>query len=84
MRVGEAVGEAVVSVTDAGPGVPPDLRERVFDRFTRGDEARHGASTGLGLAIARENARLLGGTLDLGADGTTFTLRLPATRGHAT
>ena len=84
VRVGEAVGEAVVSVTDAGPGVPPDLRERVFDRFTRGDEARHGASTGLGLAIARENARLLGGTLDLGADGTTFTLRLPATRGYAT
>ena len=84
VRVGEAVGEAVVSVTDAGPGVPPDLRERVFDRFTRGDEARHGASTGLGLAIARENARLLGGALDLGADGTTFTLRLPATRGHAT
>lgn len=48
-----------VSVTDTGLGVPPDLRERVFDRFVRGDPARHGASSGLGLAIAAENARLL-------------------------
>ena len=67
-----------VSVTDEGTGVPTALRERVFDRFVRGDEARHGSSSGLGLAIAAENARLLGGTLTLDADGRTFLLTLPA------
>ncbi|MDF1488192.1 sensor histidine kinase [Tessaracoccus caeni] len=67
-----------VDVHDDGPGVPDDLRDRVFDRFVRGDEARHGTSSGLGLAIARENAHLLGGALTLAADGTTFQLVLPA------
>ena len=67
-----------MSVTDEGEGVPADLRERVFDRFVRGDEARHGSSSGLGLAIAAENARLLGGTLTLDAGGRTFLLTLPA------
>jgi two-component system sensor histidine kinase MtrB len=57
--------------------VPEELRERVFDRFVRGDEARHGTSSGLGLAIAAENARLLGATLRLDADGATFVLDLP-------
>jgi two-component system sensor histidine kinase MtrB len=70
--------QVTVSVTDEGGGVPADLRERVFDRFVRGDEARHGSSSGLGLAIAAENARLLGGTLTLDADGRTFLLTLPA------
>lgn len=64
-----------VSVTDEGAGVPPGLRDRIFDRFVRGDEARHGSSSGLGLAIAIENARLLGGTLTLNEDGRTFLLR---------
>jgi len=67
-----------VSVTDEGRGVPAELRDRVFDRFVRGDEARHGSSSGLGLAIAEENARLLGGTLTLDADGRTFLLSLPS------
>jgi two-component system sensor histidine kinase MtrB len=66
-----------LAVSDAGNGVPAELRERVFDRFVRGDEARHGSSSGLGLAIAAENARLLGGTLTLDPDGRTFLLNLP-------
>ena len=70
-------GHVTVSVTDVGKGVPPGLRERVFDRFVRGDEARHGSSSGLGLAIASEKARLLGGTLTLDEDGRTFLLNLP-------
>lgn len=64
-----------IDVHDCGEGVPPDLRERVFDRFVRGDESRHGNSSGLGLAIAAENARLLGANLELEPDGSTFTLR---------
>ena len=77
VAVSVAEPEAVVSVHDSGAGVPADLRERVFGRFVRGDEARHGSSSGLGLAIAAENARLLGGSLTLEPDGVTFTLRLP-------
>jgi signal transduction histidine kinase len=66
-----------ISVHDSGSGVPEDLQEWVFDRFVRGDESRHGASSGLGLSIARENARLLGGDLELRPDGRTFVLTLP-------
>ncbi|MFT3888369.1 MAG: HAMP domain-containing sensor histidine kinase [Arachnia sp.] len=68
---------AIVEVHDGGAGVPVALRDRVFDRFVRGDESRHGSSSGLGLAIAAENARLLGGTLGLADDGVTFRLTLP-------
>lgn len=76
--VDERVAGVRISVHDSGSGVPEELRERVFDRFVRGDEARHGASSGLGLAIASENARLLGGILRLDEDGATFVLDLPA------
>lgn len=68
----------MIEVHDRGAGVPGVLRDRVFDRFVRGDEARHGSSSGLGLAIAAENARLLGGQLTLEPDRSTFRLTLPA------
>jgi signal transduction histidine kinase len=77
VAVEERAAGVRIGVHDSGPGVPEELRERVFDRFVRGDEARHGTSSGLGLAIAAENARLLGATLRLDADGATFVLDLP-------
>ena len=69
-------------MTDGGPGVPPELAEVVFDRYVRGDGARSTgvdqASTGLGLAIARENAALHGGTITLSSrQPTEFTVTLP-------
>lgn len=72
----------LLAVTDAGPGVPPDLRERIFDRFVRGDDARARGEghCGLGLPIAAGLARLLGGTVRLDATyapGARFILRLP-------
>jgi two-component system sensor histidine kinase BaeS len=48
-------------VSDDGPGFPPGGTERIFDRFFRGDPARSGSSSGLGLAIVRELARAHGG-----------------------
>ncbi|MGF1426989.1 ATP-binding protein [Kitasatospora sp. LaBMicrA B282] len=71
-----------LTVTDDGPGIPPDLAPHVFDRFTRGDHSRSRATgtTGLGLAIARAIARAHGGELALGhqqASGAEFVLTLP-------
>ncbi|MGX2992816.1 ATP-binding protein [Streptomyces sp. JNUCC 64] len=70
-----------VEVADRGPGLPPEVAERVFDRFYKADSARtRSEGSGLGTAIALENARLHGGTLtaaDRPGGGALFTLRLP-------
>jgi two-component system sensor histidine kinase MtrB len=55
--------DIVISVSDRGPGVPPDRLEMIFDRFTTVDPSRSGGSSGLGLAIAAEHAALMGGYL---------------------
>lgn len=73
--------EISVSVTDFGAGIPPEHRRHVFDRFYKADPSR-GATrgSGLGLSIAWENARLLGGALRVrsrGGEGARFVLRLP-------
>jgi signal transduction histidine kinase len=72
---------AVVSVTDHGPGVPAAERERVFERFQRGSHDNGQPGFGLGLAIGRELAERMGGSLTLeqpDAPGARFVLRLPA------
>jgi len=71
--------EYVVEVSDTGPGIPPEQRERVFERFFRG--ARGGGGAGLGLAIARWVAEAHGGGVALarsGPGGSTFAVTLPA------
>jgi signal transduction histidine kinase len=67
-RVGSS---AVITVSDSGPGVPPEQRERIFERFTQlgTDQDHRGDGVGLGLHIARELARSLGGDLVLRPDG---------------
>jgi two-component system, OmpR family, sensor kinase len=75
--------EVGVTVRDEGPGVAPELRERIFDRFFRADPARERASGGggLGLAIAHEIAQAHGGRVWVdGRDGpgSAFSLALPA------
>ncbi len=68
-------------MTDDGPGVPPELRPEVFERFARGDSSRsraHG-STGLGLAIVAAVVEAHHGTVTLHSrpGHTIFTVRLP-------
>lgn len=74
-----------LEVADDGPGIPPDQREAVFERFTRLDlaRARSAGGTGLGLAIARELVEHHGGTLRLAdrTSGASFVVTLPAANG---
>jgi signal transduction histidine kinase len=69
-----------VAVTDRGPGVAPDERERIFERFVRGSAGAAAAGAGLGLAIARGLARAMGGELRAVPNprGARFVLTLPA------
>ena len=70
-------GFAVVEIADRGPGIPAGERERVFDRFYRGEGAGAGGS-GLGLAIARRIAQRHGGNVELSeaADGHGLRVRV--------
>lgn len=77
-----AGSRAGITVTDEGPGVPADARERIFARFAREDPARgRSGGAGLGLAICAEIVRAHGGTIDV-TDGPTggsaFTVTLAA------
>jgi signal transduction histidine kinase len=78
-------GAVAVAVIDAGPGVPVEMRERIFERFTRGaDETRPGM--GLGLPLVRLLASGLGARVEVddGPDGpgAVFRLRFPPPGGE--
>jgi signal transduction histidine kinase len=72
----------VTEVRDTGPGIPAALREQVFDEFFRAPDAdTRAGGQGIGLAMSRRVAHLLGGDLTLESEegqGSTFTLWLPA------
>ncbi|GAA2986769.1 PAS domain-containing sensor histidine kinase [Streptosporangium longisporum] len=85
--VGAQGDQAVVEVTDDGPGIPHADREAVFRRFFRRSDARHSdpGGTGLGLPIARQIAQAHGGTLQAtdptgSRPGARLLLRLPLLR----
>jgi signal transduction histidine kinase len=79
IELGAARDDKMVALTvkDAGAGIAPDERERVFEPFYRGDKARTpGNGFGLGLTLARRVAEAHGGHITV--DGALFTLRIPA------
>jgi signal transduction histidine kinase len=75
-----ARGDVVLEVEDNGPGIPEEMRERIFEVFY----SRRGGGTGLGLPIARQVIERHGGIIELDSEegrGTRFVIRLP--RHHA-
>ncbi len=75
-------GWVAIDVSDTGPGIPPEDRERIFQEFARLGDGEDGGEDGigLGLAISRQVARLLGGEIEVESQvgrGSTFTLWLP-------
>lgn len=80
VEVMQESGEAVVRVSDEGPGIPPHELDRIFHRFYRVDRSRSSPGTGLGLAIAKHLAVLHGGSIrawNRPEGGATFEVRLP-------
>ncbi|GEM_PF-1457487 len=74
--------EAVISVRDSGPGITPEDREHLFEKFYRGGNAltRQDGGTGLGLAIVKSLVDLHHGTISVESNpgqGATFTVRVP-------
>ena len=76
----------IVRIHDDGPGIAPEVRDRLFERFARGDSSRERrtGSTGLGMSIALAIVQSHGGSIDVDSStapedhGTTFSIRLPA------
>lgn len=84
LSVATVDGSALLRVRDHGPGIPTSDRERVFERFYRGDPARSRTTggSGLGLPIVRSLVRELGGEVtiaDGNGGGAELIVRLPAT-----
>ncbi|HUP83824.1 MAG TPA: GAF domain-containing sensor histidine kinase [Candidatus Limnocylindria bacterium] len=74
-------GRTYLAITDDGPGIPAEWRERIFEPFVRLDDSPRGS--GIGLFAARHLARSMGGELlaeDRAPRGSQFVLRLPSAR----
>ena len=83
VRIAELGKNKVIDVADNGPGIPDELKSRIFDRFFRVDRSRSrdNGGNGLGLAIAKSAVEVQGGTLSLEPSteaGSVFRITLPA------
>jgi phosphoserine phosphatase RsbU/P len=78
---------AALAVTDTGPGIPADSLASIFDPYDRGAAASHESGLGLGLYIARELVRQMGGDIRVRSEpgaGSTFTVLIPLSSGPTT
>jgi two-component system, OmpR family, sensor histidine kinase MtrB len=78
--VAGADASLLIAVDDSGPGIPPEERLYIFERFARGDGSESKPGTGLGLALVVEHVRLHGGRVwvdDSPAGGARFVIELP-------
>lgn len=81
--VSGACEQAVIRVSDTGPGIPREEQEKIFERFYRMEKSRskETGGTGLGLAIVKHAVMQLGGTIEVESEmgeGAVFVLRFPA------
>lgn len=79
LRIYTSGDEALLEVADTGPGIAPADQHRIFERFTRGENADPRGGSGIGLAMARDIVRAHEGTLELDSrpgSGATFRIRL--------
>jgi signal transduction histidine kinase len=77
--------DVAIRVQDSGPGMSPELCERVFDRFYRGDASRSTPGFGLGLSIAKSLIEAQGGSIEVESEqgvGSVFTVMLPTSTGR--
>jgi len=73
-------GDVVFTVRDSGPGISPDMRARLFQRFEQAEGPQRRVGSGLGLAICRELATRMGGHIEMESEvgvGSTFVVSLP-------
>lgn len=89
VSVGKAGNQAKLTVSDTGPGIPPEDLQHVFERFYRGEKSRSrprdGKGFGLGLSIAYWIVRNHGGRIEVDSQmgqGTSFCVWLPLTEGN--
>jgi two-component system OmpR family sensor kinase len=86
VSVGVEADDVVIRVRDRGPGIDPDQRDRIFDRFYQVDQSatRQVGGVGMGLYICQRAAERLGGRIWLersDASGSVFAVRLPTAHG---
>ena len=80
LRLVRADGGVVFTVEDEGPGIPPEARKHIFDKFYQGDSSHREEGNGLGLALVKRILNVCGGEIaqeNLPGRGCRFTVRLP-------
>ncbi len=85
VKVSTVKDQVRIDVEDTGRGIPADHLDKIFDRFHQVDasDTRSGEGTGIGLTLAKELVKLIGGTISVASEpgrGTTFTVLLPVAR----